>query len=139
MCHFCYSRKIPDDCEIGDEALMYIAAEFAQYHDEEEEDVLLEFVETILESDSEVVYQDPVDVVDLLDPEESSEFVTDAKKMLVPENSNAQNLFQIGTVPFDLFDPLHIGYANIYERIFSYLDVKDILNLSEVNCNDKIY
>jgi hypothetical protein len=36
----------------------------------------------------------------------------------------------------DTYNPFQLDFAETYDCIFSYLDVKDILNLSEVNFVD---
>lgn len=70
----------------------------------------------------------------------------DCDKTLVPEasfsltgfeelNTNNQQLAAENNV--DGFNPFNLNFAHIYEKIISYLDVKDILNLSEVKYKKK--
>lgn len=94
---------------------------------------------------SKVSQQEMSQESDLTEPEEDCEsllkITSFSDATLVPESSDCenQNLFQNSReMPSDSLDPLCIDFTNIYEKILSYLDVKDILNLSEASVKDEI-
>jgi hypothetical protein len=151
----CFLQIPEEDFEIGEDALIYAEEAHANYEPLQcvetfmtqgnSQEVLFEFKANSCEpfgsSTLKIYNEAPLQV-----PKINFEPPTpDDDKTLVPEDFNMsseyflEQLFINSPSPesaADTYNPFQLDFAEIYDRIFSYLDVKDILNLSEVNFVD---